>query len=84
MRSNDFYQKEVINIRTAKKLGYVSDIDINPSDGRVLNIIVPKHKLLFFRQEDYSIPWEDITLISDELILVEYGDNDVNCALCEE
>ena len=30
MRSNDFYQKEVINIRTAKKLGYVSDFVQNP------------------------------------------------------
>lgn len=77
MRSNDFYQKEVIDIKTAKKLGYVSDIDINPENGQILNIIIPRHKLLFFKQEDYAIPWDKITLISNELILVEYGDNEI-------
>ena len=77
MRSDDLYQKEVINIKTAKRLGYVSDIDIDPENGQILSIIIPKHKFFFLKQEDITIPWDNIVLISEELILTECNEEEI-------
>ncbi len=77
LRSCDLRQKEVINTHTAKRLGYVDDIDIDQTSGRVLNIIIPKHRLFFMKREDYIIPWEEIVLIGDEIILVNHGDTEI-------
>lgn len=73
-KSSDFRQKEVINVRDGKRLGYVIDMEFNLYEGRISAIVVPgPNKLLGFLKgdEDLIIPWERIKKIGDDVILVD-------------
>ena len=71
----DFKHKEVINICDGKRLGYVQDVCADLDTGRITSIIVPggTNKLMsVFSNSNYIIiPWEKITCIGEDLILVE-------------
>jgi len=73
-RLTDFRYKEVINITNGCRLGYVCDLEIDMSCGKILCVIVPG-RLRFFgllgREDDYIIPWCDIERIGDDIILVK-------------
>ncbi len=74
LRSYELRQKEVINIKTASRLGYVDDVDIDFDSGKICGIVVPKHRFFLFHREDYVIPWENIVQVGDELILVDFAE----------
>ena len=69
----DFKHKEVINIKTAQKLGYVQDVTADLTTGNITSIIVPGNSKFFssFFGDEISIPWNQIKCIGDEIILVE-------------
>lgn len=70
----DFKHKEVINIKDAKRLGYVQDVTADLKTGVITSIIVPGNSKMFrfFNDgNDIVIPWENIKCIGDEIILVE-------------
>ncbi|MBQ2231174.1 MAG: YlmC/YmxH family sporulation protein, partial [Oscillospiraceae bacterium] len=63
-----------VNICDGLRLGFVCDVIVNTATGQVLAIVVPgrcKVLGLFFREDDYVIPWECIRKIGDDMILVE-------------
>lgn len=71
----DLRCKEVINIHTGARLGYVCDVEIETCTGRLTAIVVPgcmRFFGLFGRGEDIVIPWCDIKKIGDDIILVEH------------
>ena len=71
----DLRQKEVINIIDGARLGYVEDVELDVSNGRILSVVIPGSCRFFgrFGQEaDYVIPWGDIQKIGDDIILVCY------------
>lgn len=70
----DFRRKEVINIKNAKRLGHVQDVTADLKTGTITSIIVPGNtKFSFFATgNDIVIPWENITCIGDEIILVDF------------
>jgi len=66
--------KEVIEIHTGFRLGYVCDIEFDEEDGRVCSFVTPgRAKLLglFGRDDDYVIPWSSIVKMGEDIILVE-------------
>ncbi|MGM9521197.1 MAG: YlmC/YmxH family sporulation protein [Oscillospiraceae bacterium] len=66
--------KEVINVCSGFRLGFVSDVVFDVVSGQLLSIVVPgpyKFLGLFGRSDDYIIPWESIRKIGDDIILVE-------------
>ena len=70
----DFKHKEVINIKNAKRLGYVQDVTADLETGMITSIIVPgSNKLIniFSGNNEIEIPWTDIKCIGEDLILVE-------------
>ncbi|MFR2534100.1 MAG: YlmC/YmxH family sporulation protein [Clostridia bacterium] len=70
----DFKHKEVINIKDGKRLGFVQDVCADLETGSITSIIVPgSNKLLsvFSSSNDIVIPWQNITCIGDDVILVE-------------
>jgi|APHig6443717817_1056837.scaffolds.fasta_scaffold36156_1 YlmC/YmxH family sporulation protein len=75
-KSSDFRNKEVISINSGKRLGFVSDVDINFEKGTIDAIIVPGPSgiLNFFSggNNDYVIPWNNIKKVGDDIILVDY------------
>ena len=74
LKTSDLKVKEVINIIDGKRLGAITDIEIDVESGKLTSIIVPgnsKFLGLFGRNEDVVIPWEKISKIGFDVILVE-------------
>ncbi len=70
----DFKHKEVINIKTAKRLGFVQDVTADLETGRIKEIIVPgsnKFFNFFSTGNEIVIPWTSIKVIGDDIILVD-------------
>jgi len=74
LKTSDLKVKEVININDGKRLGAITDIEIDVESGKLTSIIVPgnsKFLGLFGRNEDVVIPWGKISKIGFDVILVE-------------
>ena len=70
----DLRCKEVINIHSGFRLGFVCDVIINVVTGHLVAILVPgpcKFFGIFGREDDYLIPWECIRKIGDDIILID-------------
>ena len=70
----DLRYKEIINLNNGNRLGFVCDAEITLPEGRVTALVVPgpaRFFGLFGRGEDLVIPWERITKIGEDIILVE-------------
>lgn len=73
-RVEDFRFKEVVNVCTGARLGCVGDVIMDIATGSVRALVVPgrcKFLGLFWREEDYILPWEDIRRIGNDIVLVE-------------
>jgi YlmC/YmxH family sporulation protein len=80
MRLYELKQKEVINIKSCRSLGCVSDLDIDCKSGCVLALIVPgPGKLCWFlgREFEYVIPWRCIVQIGADIILVDIQEEEL-------
>lgn len=74
MKISDFQTKDVINIVDGKKLGQISDLELDLRQGRIENIVVPsqgKFFGLFGATGDVIIPWKNIVKIGMDVVLVK-------------
>ncbi len=74
--TRDLKLKEVINVIDGKRMGNITDIEIDVETGRLTAIVVPglgKFLGIFGRNEDVVIPWDKINKIGMDVILVETG-----------
>ena len=70
---SDLRSKEVINISTGHRLGYICDAEIDMADGRILSFIVPGERKmggLMPSDRDYAIAWDGIVRMGKDIILV--------------
>lgn len=70
----DFKHKEVINIKDARRLGYVQDVTADLETGTITSIIVPGNNKMFnifSTNNEIVIPWDKIKAIGEDIILVE-------------
>ncbi len=74
---SEFRQKEVLDIATGKRLGYICDMEIDDASGRIISVTVPSGKLFssIMKNSDRIIPWENIEKIGKDMILVR-GEED--------
>ncbi|ALC91064.1 hypothetical protein AM500_15650 [Bacillus sp. FJAT-18017] len=73
IRISDFQMKDVINVADGKKLGNITDIDINLASGKIQSVVIGgtgKVLGLFGKDEDMIIPWPNILKIGEDVILV--------------
>jgi len=73
-RASEFRQKEVINIADGRRLGFVSDVEVNLEDGRIEAIIIPGGGRFFGfigKDNEYVIPWERVKKVGEDIILVD-------------
>lgn len=70
--SEDFREKEVINVCDGKKLGCVGEVEFNVCDGKLTAIVVPVEGgfLGLGGKERIVIPWDKIVRIGEDVILV--------------
>ena len=79
MRIGDLHYKEVINISTGQRLGYVSDLEFDMQSGKVISFIVPGPRRfwgLLPGDTDYIFPWESIIRMGDDTILISSDGKD--------
>ncbi len=73
-RITDLNCKEVICVADGRRLGFVSDVEIEVPCGNVIAIIVPAPSRIFGflgPKEDFVIPWNCIKRIGPDIILVD-------------
>ena len=81
MKIGDLQYKEVINISTGQRLGYISDLEFDINTGKVLSFIVPGPRRflgLLPGETDYIFPWESIVRMGDDTILISTDPNETN------
>ena len=71
---SDLRYKEVIDVHTGFRLGYVCDAEFDDKEGRLISLITPGRSKLFGllgREDDYVLPWSCLVRIGSDIILVE-------------
>ncbi len=66
--------KEVIDIHSGLRLGYVYDAEYDDGEGRIVSLITPGRMKLFGllgREDDYVLPWGCIERVGRDIILVK-------------
>ncbi len=74
MRITELHCKEVICISDGRRLGFISDVEVEIPSGNVLAIVVPGPCRIFGiigRNDDYVIPWRCIKRIGPDIVLVD-------------
>ncbi|MFK7693368.1 YlmC/YmxH family sporulation protein [Paenibacillus sp. HJGM_3] len=77
MKISDFQSKDVINIVDGKKLGQISDLELDLRQGRIDSIVVPNQTKFFGffgSGTDVIIPWRNIVKIGMDVVLVKLDD----------
>jgi YlmC/YmxH family sporulation protein len=74
MKISDFQAKDVINIVDGKKLGHISDLELDLRQGRIDSIVVPQMTKVFGffgnAGTEVVIPWRNIVKIGADVVLV--------------
>jgi YlmC/YmxH family sporulation protein len=74
VKISDLRMREVVNVLDGKKLGNITDIELDLEGGRVLAFILPgrlRGFSIFAKREEVVIPWDKIVRIGRDVILVE-------------
>ncbi|CAM4172559.1 YlmC/YmxH family sporulation protein [Paenibacillus typhae] len=74
MKISDFQTKDVINIVDGKRLGQISDLELDLRRGVIDAVIVPgfsRFMGLFGGGSDLIIPWRNIVKIGADVVLVK-------------
>lgn len=77
MKISDFQTKDVINIVDGKKLGQISDLELDLRQGRIDSIVVPSATRffgMFGGGSEVIIPWRNIVKIGADVVLVRLDD----------
>lgn len=74
-RVSELRCREVIDIRTGVRFGYVGDVSVALESGRAEALVVPGRRRLFGllgREPDRVFPWETVRRFGEDIILVEH------------
>ena len=70
----DLQQKEVICVNDGARLGFVSDVEIDVENGRLVAVVIPgayRFMGMFGKEESFVVRWENIKKIGGDIILVD-------------
>lgn len=71
----DLRRKEVISSKTGHRIGFVDDIELDTKTAKLISIVIFGRARcfgLFGKDENVVIKWENICLIGEDTILVNY------------
>lgn len=75
-KTSELRSREVIDVVNGRRLGMVTDLEIDAETGRIMALVVPgSHRLLGWigKNDEIVIPWEKIHKIGVDVILVDTG-----------
>ena len=79
IRVTELHCKEVICVADGRRLGFVTDVEVELPKGHVIAIVVPgpcRFLGIFGRRDDFVIPWGCIRKIGPDIILVDIKPDD--------
>ena len=71
---SELQYKEVIDVHSGDRLGYICDAEFDDAQGRFLSLITPGRAKLFGllgREDDVVLPWDCVVRVGPDIILVE-------------
>lgn len=71
---SELQTKEVVLLSTGRRLGFIDDLEIDDTTGKILAIIIigKNAKGSFFgKPSELTISWEQITTIGTDIILIK-------------
>ncbi|MNI57288.1 PRC-barrel domain protein [compost metagenome] len=74
MKISDFQTKDVINVVDGRRLGHISDLELDLKQGLIEAIVVPVNSKFFGwfgGGSDLIIPWKNIVKIGSDVVLVK-------------
>ena len=76
-------RKEVINVCDGSRLGSISEIEFDSSNGQISLLILSRNQGLFSFKNEHRIqlPWNRLECIGDDTILVKLSQNDLDCMM---
>ncbi len=91
IKASELTEKEVVNITDGRRIGTITDLEVDLQKGKINAIIIPDSSRLiglFSKELEYEIKWNQIKKIGEDVILVEiknssesikptYGDDEV-------
>lgn len=75
MKLTELMSKDIINDDDGAKLGRIIDLELDTTNGEVLNIIISRGfriNNLFSNKEATSIPYNKIIKIGNDVVIVDY------------
>ena len=78
MKFEDLCRKEVIDISTGERLGFIDDIELDLNDSSVKSLVIyggARLFGLFGREQDTIISCADIKVVGSDVVLVERSAN---------
>ncbi len=74
---NELRCKEVVNLQNGARMGKIIDMIIDSNGKDVLGFVVPGARKLFKANEDIFVPWNNITKIGSDVILISMNINSI-------
>ncbi len=71
--------KEVICVNDGRRLGFITDVQVEVPEGKILAIVVPgpcRFLGVAGRNDDYVIPWCCVRRIGPDIVLVDVKPDD--------
>lgn len=71
---SELQQKEVVMMESGERLGYITDLEIDETNGIIKAIIISERQAtgsLFQRSTERMIAWEQIVIIGADIILIQ-------------
>ena len=81
--ASELEKREVINLCTGQKLGYIGDYELDADTGQILSVTVISDNGIPFinKKEEYVIPWCKIDCIGEDTVLVKLSASEMSgCA----
>lgn len=80
MRFLDLCDREVINAKDCKCLGYIKDLEIDVNCGQICAVVIPgpgRYFGCFGKDYEFTIPWVKIIRIGPDIVLVDLDEREV-------
>lgn len=76
IRISDIMDKEVINVKNGKRMGFITDIEMDTNEGKILSFTIEGDGGMNFFSRNYDgqvVFWSDIIKIGCDTIIVNQG-----------
>lgn len=75
VKLSELQLKEIIVIDDGRRLGHITDLEINGNSGKIIAIVVDAREKksggMFAKADELTISWEKIVRIGSDVILVQ-------------